>query len=597
MASAPIRNPRKWRYTWETLAHIPVLRLYLFDSHTDPSVRCRSLESFVRFEESLLLVSWIEDDGDVLLRVPFPKVLIDHSCPIESIAKHDHIQIKLSLVLPVDHPLNADISGDAPDKLLPLNLCSDIENISSGNLDLFCKNCSTKLTRQPVSRFVEMPSVNWQEAADNWFGGCCCSFGGISEKLVSEYTNAYSCVEGTCLVDVASLIICKDDLEGYTFQQVSDGFSECSSKSHLVTSDGFTEFVKEVGGENSQEDTCEYSEVGAESASHLVNGPSECKDDHSPCALLSSADHGVESQEALCVSVEITNVDQNQSSDYQGASSMEFMNLDLSSCTGNIEKPYPYSSADAFPSAGECHCFVDKTQDMPNKNSMVLCSKKNSMPMEGQACLRNGSLGGGFLIKTSGLSADVEWVEFSCKECSSPVGSFPSLKDTKVPVDGGIRLFKCYVSTAVPTCGHNDIFRKHTIQRVFANLLHETAADELTFRTVVKDLRTKCPMLQILLLNSKAWSATGYCFENSTMEPLPETDMQPVVKVLFSDLNATAGANSGEIKDWSTRNDAEELHMLTHQIKELTESLNSAQRRFPSSCSYLQGMSLSYMER
>lgn len=87
--------------------------------------------------------------------------------------------------------------------------------------------------------------------------------------------------------------------------------------------------------------------------------------------------------------------------------------------------------------------------------------------------------------------------------------------------------------------------RKHTIQRVFANLLHETAADELTFRTVVKDLRTKCPMLQILLLNSKAWSATGYCFENSTMEPLPETDMQPVVKVLFSDLNATAGANSG----------------------------------------------------
>lgn len=304
-----------------------------------------------------------------------------------------------------------------------------------------------------------MPSVNWQEAADNWFGGCCCSFGGISEKLVSEYTNAYSCVEGTCLVDVASLIICKDDLEGYTFQQVSDGFSECSSKSHLVTSDGFTEFVKEVGGENSQEDTCEYSEVGAESASHLVNGPSECKDDHSPCALPSSADRGVESQEALCVSVEITNVDQNQPSDYQGASSMEFMNLDLSSCTGNIEKPYPYSSADAFPSAGECHCFVDKTQDMPNKNSMVLCSKKNSMPMEGQACLRNGSLGGGFLIKTSGLSADVEWVEFSCKECSSPVGSFPSLKDTKVPVDGGIRLFKCYVSTAVPTCGHNDIFR------------------------------------------------------------------------------------------------------------------------------------------
>ncbi|KAL1074155.1 hypothetical protein V6Z11_D11G270200 [Gossypium hirsutum] len=33
--------------------------------------------------------------------------------------------------------------------------------------------------------FVEMPSSDWREVADNWFGGCCCSFGGISEKLVT----------------------------------------------------------------------------------------------------------------------------------------------------------------------------------------------------------------------------------------------------------------------------------------------------------------------------------------------------------------------------------------------------------------------------
>ncbi|KAF5736002.1 hypothetical protein HS088_TW14G00134 [Tripterygium wilfordii] len=34
-----------------------------------------------------------------------------------------------------------------------------------------------------------MSSVDWHYVADNWFGGYCCSFGGISEKLVArEYT-------------------------------------------------------------------------------------------------------------------------------------------------------------------------------------------------------------------------------------------------------------------------------------------------------------------------------------------------------------------------------------------------------------------------
>jgi len=36
---------------------------------------------------------------------------------------------------------------------------------------------------------VEIPSVNWREATDNWFGNCFCSFGGVSEKLVNGYAN------------------------------------------------------------------------------------------------------------------------------------------------------------------------------------------------------------------------------------------------------------------------------------------------------------------------------------------------------------------------------------------------------------------------
>lgn len=38
---------------------------------------------------------------------------------------------------------------------------------------------------------MDLPSVNWTDVADNWFGTCCCSFGGISEKLVTRYVKSY----------------------------------------------------------------------------------------------------------------------------------------------------------------------------------------------------------------------------------------------------------------------------------------------------------------------------------------------------------------------------------------------------------------------
>ncbi|XP_061953518.1 uncharacterized protein LOC133675962 isoform X3 [Populus nigra] len=64
---------------------------------------------------------------------------------------------------------------------------SDLKSLSSmEGVHFYCRSCSNRLTRSPLKQFVEMPSVNWPEMADNWFGGCCCSFGGASEKLVNR---------------------------------------------------------------------------------------------------------------------------------------------------------------------------------------------------------------------------------------------------------------------------------------------------------------------------------------------------------------------------------------------------------------------------
>lgn len=71
---------------------------------------------------------------------------------------------------------------------------------------------------------------------------------------------------------------------------------------------------------------------------------------------------------------------------------------------------------------------------------------------------------------------------------------------------------------------------------MFTNQLLESAKDELSFRTLVRDLKTKSPMLQIVLLNPNAWCCTGYCSGmDSTAEPISKLDLQPIIKVLFSD--------------------------------------------------------------
>ncbi|TYI76670.1 hypothetical protein E1A91_D06G092500v1 [Gossypium mustelinum] len=43
-------------------------------------------------------------------------------------------------------------------------------------------------------------AIDWREVADNWFGGCCCSFGGISEKLVTRFANSYRCAKDMLLL-------------------------------------------------------------------------------------------------------------------------------------------------------------------------------------------------------------------------------------------------------------------------------------------------------------------------------------------------------------------------------------------------------------
>lgn len=120
------QNPRKWRFTWEAQSLNPTLKLFLFNPSSQPVVQSDSLRVQSNPARSTIHVSFTVDSGqDVALSVTIPRVLIDGDSPLSSRALDDHIEVKLPLLLPVDHPLMSSLhsvlslSGDGEETLLP----------------------------------------------------------------------------------------------------------------------------------------------------------------------------------------------------------------------------------------------------------------------------------------------------------------------------------------------------------------------------------------------------------------------------------------------------------------------------------------------
>ena len=66
---------------------------------------------------------------------------------------------------------------------------------------------------------------------------------------------------------------------------------------------------------------------------------------------------------------------------------------------------------------------------------------------------------------------------------------------------------------------------------MFSSQLLENAEDELSFRTIVRDIEKKLPMLQIVILNPNSWGCAGSLH---SAEPTDKLVLQPVSRVLFT---------------------------------------------------------------
>lgn len=576
MAAGDEKHSGKWRYTWEAQSHVPTLRLLLFAKNANPSLQCLNLKVLLLPSQSLVAVSWLEPTL-VSLRVPIPRVLVDFESPPSSRALDDHIEVKLLLVLPVDHPIVSsfdsvmNLSDDPvnvlPDVSKPLIMESDVKNLSSrASVHFYCRSCSFKLTRNPLRSLVEMPSVNWREVADNWFGACCCSFGGISEKLVIKYANSYTCAPGVCLLSSTSITICKDDLIEYNFLE-SGGEEECNPKS-----DNFEEGINKasIKSEMSMERSSTCSEIGK--TIYNSDGSSRFADSENENLLMNL---GLEAGKV------ISNHD-------------------------DFSRSYPDSNvpADVAMDPSRSALMASSVPHLENEDGKHQCCEnarkehRDTAAMEilaSQKSFLNGFLEDVFMARSSNLSEDIDWCEFMCPQCKSVLGAYPSCKGD-APVDGGVRLFKCNISTCLPTRGSGDLFRQYTMGKMFANKLIECANDESSFRFVVMDLKAKSPTLQIILINPDTWSIAGDC--SSIEDPeVPKLQLQPVIKVLFSECSTATEFQLRMTEEWITNNSAQSIFMLTCQIEELVASLISARDIYPPSYASLQGLCLSSMQR
>lgn len=270
--------------------------------------------------------------------------------------------------------------------------------------------------------FEEMPSVNWQDVADNWFGGCCSSFGGISHKLVTRYANSYICLTGMCLLTYTTVTLFKDDLVGCKFLDWDN-----DQKSH---------YDKDFyGGDGSN---------GAAIDPGIDHGAS------AGCDSGNNITHGFPRESE-------------PRSWKNGGFSTNLKQENKEEANGILSDSLEDEASEPGCCAHSCQILdhVDEgcKRNVPESSTLDQKTFRTMELMTDQKSFLNGFLGNIFMARSSGLSKDIEWVEFLCPQCSSLVGTYPSCSGGHDPIDGGIRLFKCYISTSLPVGGSTDIFQ------------------------------------------------------------------------------------------------------------------------------------------
>ncbi|KAL3688774.1 hypothetical protein R1sor_015083 [Riccia sorocarpa] len=612
---------RSWRFAYEALTHVHSMRLFLFNPTLTFPLRCQSLRAFLQptspFSSSPVVVCrWSSPEGEShTVYVPMPFCLIDHSAPFVVQCRADFIEVKLKLLpfggsfldgltflgfshrgIPIMRDGTQQTDAQKRDEA-PFSLASDAELLASKpDVSFYCRSCCAKLTSRPLSRVLELPSMEWRELADHWFGTCCCSDGAKTESLVAQFQQLMTPARGLCLVGSTICIIHSDDLNTGEGSSGSGGKVDAGEelpRSAVI----IPEIIKKP-----------INPTVARSSQRLVVG-------EGPAALATEA-----SETDFCGS-EVTSLGteddvsvESKHATYQE----ESLNSDDAVGLGGED----HSMGEVVEQAHDCatHCASRHGAKVP---LAVADSGAGTKPMAN-----------GFMSGPSAASNSPTWIPVHCNSCSSLVG-------VTSKEEGGIQLFKCHVSTDESGGGPEDIFRYHTLERVFCNELLVNTESNSSYRYIIRGANTKVPLLQLVLLNHESWNCSGSCLgevssasddghdssrtkeaslyleddddyeEDNYMVSSPETELlvgagkeefppaflEPVMKVLYLDISNFSPEDMSAVEEWAEKNQADDIYMLESEILSLTKSLHENERRFPASCATFEQFRSSFLTR
>eukprot|EP01018_Ginkgo_biloba_P008428 Gb_40416 [translate_table: standard] len=370
-----------------------------------------------------------------------------------------------------------------------------------------------------LQSFKELPSVDWREVADNWFGTCCCSFGGVSESLVANFEKFSSISKGTCFVGSTSITLHTDELARVAIiehipqvAQSNDGvfaFSEkqnnlCEkstsvddTQSHCDAKDAFllqnSKYTFEQGCEVLPRHNVEKINSllkTQENVGEVLQGRDRNRNNH--ISVSGSLIDPVKSENArtvydqgseTMVCTEKSEIRISLPSDSAALSlktrdslgsaadfSLQLLGDQLTqlSTLGDPIENFRDKCCTADPG-----CIPSSQHAFGINSSLHCCDGKDSKNVsfqDKQLALTSESrleskktiscyLGNGFMMGPSGVSTTVKWVALHCSACLSLVGSYPDVEGKPVSVDESIQLFKCHISTSETVGGPYDVFR------------------------------------------------------------------------------------------------------------------------------------------
>jgi len=607
--------------------------------------------------------------------------------------REDHIEVKIGLLSlntyfhallglasgepPVENAAEDDVLRYGKDSI-PFSLDRDAQALESRENTVFhCKNCSSKLTKAPFRRIMELPSADWRELADHWYGNCCCaSFGMKTESLIAQFQQSLTLSEGTCLVASTTCIVHHNDIVEDKFDKkvLQDNGGDCHGSANGCLSSDLKEdkiedldlnSASKVAFVKNGQDLEKLEELRIAEDHHVSRcteasfmqrhfcEPRDC------CNILENEDWV--GGRTLCTKDILFEKDQEN----MGAVLCSDVHMN-SGCTEELagcrDEPFCHSRESeakarvkdsevsmqcsvtvqhgckdlAISTHQACECSTVEDQHGDSDFPIPCCRSSNDSADLSNEFLdtRTGSesLGNGFMTGPGGPPEVSNWEPFFCNVCSYLVGAHS--RDTQEHTEKGVHLFKCQISSHDICSSSLNVFRQHTLERVFTHELLSNSEGNSSYRYVVRGFKTRAPLLQLVLLNHDSWVCSGACNKQwltkceaaseamETHQASPVLDMQleitqslsteyssglrgqalhatlkPVVKFMYCDCSTFATEELSLIDKWAQLQQADDVYMLEEVVELLTSSLQANQLNFPPSCGSFQQFGLSYLEK